>query len=546
MSIDFVNLSKGTVSAALQERLSAGTKVLQDKVEGLPPEEFNKYVGVFVILLHEDQSSDRHVLIEKRDIRKFVADFENKTNRIYPIPESAVKRCEGDLPAGVLRVLYISSEGCGAMQVFGENAEDKARAVFSAASSVLDETKAQLVSDKLVEILKGLPKEDAREVLQDVQLSLDMREQLLESTRADVQETRDAIERSYLEKIPRFRERWASVLARSKKVVVPPDASTANNVETAFMAAAYVFDPITTNIGLSEHEVAYLIGRFTESGSAIHKLLKLMDVTLRGKVYSGVLQSLGVEWMRSGFPKLEVGQKLAASLALTDVPDDIEVIAPWKAWSLIVPPELLGPNSPNHGNFARIWCSGTSIKFVVMSNGELLGPFTKENLERMQQTWQKHHLEKIWTSLNSLVKGACLALSNPDDYKRQSLKERSDKAAKPQRDGEPDFAVSRFMLSAPVLVDLRQTLLDHVAGRKRTSLSGGSPTVQFFVRGHWRNQAHGPHRSLRKQIQIQGFWKGPEEGRVLLRNYKVKDEAKEARSENTEAEQKAGGGGTPT
>lgn len=43
----------------------------------------------------------------------------------------------------------------------------------------------------------------------------------------------------------------------------------------------------------------------------------------------------------------------------------------------------------------------------------------------------------------------------------------------------------------------------------------GSPlTVRYSVRGHWRNQPHGPARSLRKLMWIQPYWKGPEDGPV--------------------------------
>jgi len=34
---------------------------------------------------------------------------------------------------------------------------------------------------------------------------------------------------------------------------------------------------------------------------------------------------------------------------------------------------------------------------------------------------------------------------------------------------------------------------------------------RFIVRGHWRNQAHGPERALRRKQWIQPFWKGPED-----------------------------------
>jgi len=43
---------------------------------------------------------------------------------------------------------------------------------------------------------------------------------------------------------------------------------------------------------------------------------------------------------------------------------------------------------------------------------------------------------------------------------------------------------------------------------------------RFIVRGHYRNQAHGPSRSLRTSKWISPFWKGPEEGARLVHTYK--------------------------
>jgi hypothetical protein len=55
----------------------------------------------------------------------------------------------------------------------------------------------------------------------------------------------------------------------------------------------------------------------------------------------------------------------------------------------------------------------------------------------------------------------------------------------------------------------------------------GSREVSFrlkhrhIVRGHYRNQAHGPARALRTKKWIQPFWKGPEEGAALVHTYKL-------------------------
>ena len=48
---------------------------------------------------------------------------------------------------------------------------------------------------------------------------------------------------------------------------------------------------------------------------------------------------------------------------------------------------------------------------------------------------------------------------------------------------------------------------------------------RHIVRGHYRNQAHGPARSLRTKKWIAPHWKGPEEGAALVHTYQI-DETK--------------------
>lgn len=57
----------------------------------------------------------------------------------------------------------------------------------------------------------------------------------------------------------------------------------------------------------------------------------------------------------------------------------------------------------------------------------------------------------------------------------------------------------------------------------------GSREVAFrlkhrhIVRGHYRNQAHGPARSLRTKKWIAPHWRGPEEGAALIHTYKLEE-----------------------
>lgn len=224
------------------------------------------------------------------------------------------------------------------------------------------------------------------------------------------------------------------------------------------------------------------------------------------------------DWLESAYARLEISHKLAASLCLTDVPDDIEVRAPWKAWSLLLPDGLL-PSSNDGWTAARIWCVGTEPLFIVTNDARLLA--------------RKDHFDEekfpVMRALRSLIRGACLALSNPNEFKKDVARGSASESSKNLRHGPPELSQARFMLSAPVQVDLREHLRHVLSG----SRGGGKLGVQFMVRGHWKNQAHGPRRSLRKHIWIQPFWKGPEESRVLLRQHTV---LKEEEAERTEGE----------
>lgn len=64
----------------------------------------------------------------------------------------------------------------------------------------------------------------------------------------------------------------------------------------------------------------------------------------------------------------------------------------------------------------------------------------------------------------------------------------------------------RFRVGRPIKLsrELRLAIDNGLAGRT------WKLSARFIVRGHWRNQVHGPQRSLRRRQWIQPFWKGPE------------------------------------
>ncbi len=215
------------------------------------------------------------------------------------------------------------------------------------------------------------------------------------------------------------------------------------------------------------------------------------------------LDDLLPAWLGSSYARLEVGHRLAAALCLTDTPPELSVVAPWGAWSLVVPSGLLMVRG-QPDELARVWCSGVEPEFCVTAAGRLV-PFrtVRANSARAAE------------AIESLTRAACLILSDPQELGK-SRRRSIDRGKRSGRSGPPDLLQARFVLGNPVSVDARLALQEYVDGG-----SGSALTVQFLVRGHARMQPHGPKSSLRKKIWIEPFWKGPEDTRVLLRSHQM-------------------------
>lgn len=290
----------------------------------------------------------------------------------------------------------------------------------------------------------------------------------------------------------------------------------------------------------------------------------------------------GREWEKSAFARLSLGHRVGAALALTSAPDD-EVRAPWSAWSLQVPDhlipieghdestadpekrgalkdeadrairealdirgghrlpeadlgdlatssgwssskrreerlstedkkeiihEMLDELAPPACDIQRVFCLGSEPAFAL-ARTEATKSFVvlSHHGRERPPVW--------WDLLRNLVKGACIVLEGtgpktPSKGGKWSSSLRG-------KNGPPEGV--QYELGKEVAIDLRQELRRVLGG----SREGASPAVQFLVRGHWRNQAHGEGRALRRRQWIEPFWKGPEEARALLRGHAVKD-----------------------
>lgn len=421
-----------------------------------------------------------------------------------------IATCMKPTPADVARILFITTDMVGTCQV------------GSSLNFLGSDKTTENVKDQIRDVLSPFPKSMAREVIQEALQCYDV----IDAIMADHPELSSEAQNLLPSMIPEFQEMWGGIEKRAHIAPAPITIETALDVESLVMAAAYCMAPLNdfSAEGAGREALQAILTYFARRTPALHGLFTKLSVLYprdreNNEVSDKLIAIFGVDWLHSGFPKVEVGHKLAASFALTDVPDDIEVHAPWKAWSLIIPDGLL-PNviSVNDAelkepsSFARAWCMGPKVRYLVLANGHIIGPLSDH-----QKNSSSHVL-----AAQALVQSVCLAISNPDDYKKRAISSPSSTSKKAQRQGLPDFSCTRFLISAPVQIDLRDHLKEVIAGKAKGG--GGPSNAQFFVRGHWRNQVHGKGRLLRKQIRIEGFWKGDPNARILLKNYKLKDE----------------------
>jgi len=98
----------------------------------------------------------------------------------------------------------------------------------------------------------------------------------------------------------------------------------------------------------------------------------------------------------------------------------------------------------------------------------------------------------------------------------------SNKARRAHRRREGLYpTVNEYVVGAPVKLDLRLKTKAFIEGGH--AAVRGPMTIQTMVRGHWRNQAHGPGHRDRKFIHIEPFWKGLQSAPIAVRPHVLVD-----------------------
>lgn len=272
-----------------------------------------------------------------------------------------------------------------------------------------------------------------------------------------------------------------------------------------------------------------------------------------------------VMWRASGYPRVHLGHKLAASFVATDVPSGAvaNLATPWRAFALDVPDGTL--YAPDYDGLSRKGLKAaplveiTRVKILVLpdrvfiqgcadrthegrpdrvshvcAGGARLDDFDSLTFPRLATPEALDDAEfelsqglagdgsnfsmimgerRARTAMSRLALGVALELTSH----RPALGHASGpRRTKTDKRVEP-MLVS-FALTRDVVVDCRESVRAYARG------DGSLPTVRSVVRGHWKWQAHGPGRSLRKWIHVEPYMRGDAAAPIAVRAHAVADD----------------------
>jgi len=336
------------------------------------------------------------------------------------------------------------------------------------------------------------------------------------------------------------KEESESLLALARLIpclAIPPDGET----------VLYDEPPPAASQGITREYVARL-GQYwwpITFGSG-HKMDTLEETLKMGKAMLNVLSSLGLTWLyealqrdsstqelmmgaaqwaNNAFPVIQLGgHRYAAALMATQVPQDLDIRPPWPSFVIDLPTNLLWTVNTETG-------LDEPIEFILVqtmgARWTILAHTKNVNLHRSK--WTVHEMAsnqsidvfpeseeldsrdpKTLLLLTRLALNACLAMSDPSNVKQVGKHGNAKVGGGRAKQESPSFRT--FKVGKPIELDVRPALQAYLDGSRKAS-----PTVQFLVRGHWRNQAMGPQHSMHRMTWIAPYWKGPEDAAIHVR-----------------------------
>lgn len=264
----------------------------------------------------------------------------------------------------------------------------------------------------------------------------------------------------------------------------------------------------------------------------------------------GLMLGLGVaRWADQAYPLVQLaGHRYAAALMSTRPPQDADIRPPWKSFVIELPQGMLETDDQN--GVMRPLTHVLVFTFPMYLKAEDYG-----HPERMVMSWSfmatgphgvdLHRWRKTFDSLldegdyegedpfpsalamdlsdrdartmqllTRLVVNTCLVMSDPEAVRPIGGSSKARRAKSKRGAAEPIFRT--FRVGKPIKLDCRPAVQAYLNGERNRELS-----VQFLVRGHWRNQACGPRLTERRLTWIEPYWKGPEDAPINRRAHIV-------------------------
>lgn len=249
-------------------------------------------------------------------------------------------------------------------------------------------------------------------------------------------------------------------------------------------------------------------------------------------------------WRATGLQSVEIGHKLAAALMATSAEGAFkDDHLPWPAFEIRVPEKLLPTdyghvhtvfvssipdwlpllydgNSPSTASVAVVYLDDQTTGHMALQHlsqlaqYETIQPSLKEHDRLRFLEYDLDSETRLRLMVTRLVVGIIMLINQartdkPDVFPQHPVPPR--KHAKEVR------PVNRHHVQRPITIDCVNVVKDYVRGMGK----GHSPSVSTLVRGHWRQQAHGPKWSLHKTLWIEPHWRGPE-GPLAVRTVRLR------------------------
>jgi hypothetical protein len=233
-------------------------------------------------------------------------------------------------------------------------------------------------------------------------------------------------------------------------------------------------------------------------------------------------------WTMTGFQRVVVGHKLAASLMATHAGEDPDVLAcaPWDAYTIEIPPEVMRVSLAGLDgslDVVAVWRHRPEAiaRFVALSRGSDIAiagklAFPLPEFEHWSVELPREEETLVIRARDCLAR---LIVGTELEMTDRSLVHAPPTAThRATADSKAPSGVHRLLRE--VRIDCRSALASYLAGQRRAS-----PSVQTLVRGHFKRVAHGAARAERKWVHIEPYWRGPEDAPLAIRPHRLPDGA---------------------